>query len=228
MLSAALGAGVTRKEALAMERIDQATLQTTRRSLHALAELVVAGPQYARSQDIRLRATPGGFGTVGSPDIRIDGLALVTTSARVALTGTVAEVAAAAGIEPRSLADVYADTAELGPHDTLEIDEDAAARLAEAFAIGDEALRALSAEETPVLWPEHFDIGISLGEVNFGVSPGDVGIGVPYAYVGPWKPREGDFWNVSFGAARPIHELGTAGAVLDFFAEGRALAESDS
>jgi hypothetical protein len=50
-----------------------------------------------------------------------------------------------------------------------------------------------------VLWPEHFDIGISVDEVNYGVSPGDVHIPEPYAYVGPWHPRVGTFWNTGFG-----------------------------
>ena len=137
-------------------------------------------------------------------------------------------IAAVAGLEPRALTDVYSDTAELGLDDQLDVDEMAAARLAEAFAVGDEALRALSTEEVPVLWPEHFDIAISADEINFGVSPGDAGIAVPYAYVGPWTSRTGDFWNESFGAARPIHDLGGVDAVVNFFAQGRALAATET
>ena len=44
--------------------------------------------------------------------------------------------------------------------------------------------------QTPVLWPEHFDVGITLDKVNYGVSPGDDDIPEPYAYVGPWTPRK--------------------------------------
>jgi hypothetical protein len=99
-----------------------------------------------------------------------------------------------------------------------------AATVLGALAVGDAALRRFAPDETPVLWPEHFDVGISLDEVNYGVSTGDAGIPEPYAYVGPWTPREGDFWNVSFGAARPLSALGDATAVAAFFAEGRAAA----
>jgi len=70
--------------------------------------------------------------------------------------------------------------------------------------LGDAALRALGEQVAgvqaprPVLWPEHFDIGITLDEVNYGVSPGDDMIGEPYAYVGPFRRREGAFWNQPF------------------------------
>jgi hypothetical protein len=40
--------------------------------VHGVAELVLAGPQYAESHDIRLRVAAGGFGTVASPDLRIE------------------------------------------------------------------------------------------------------------------------------------------------------------
>jgi hypothetical protein len=61
---------------------------------------------------------------------------------------------------------------------------------------------------------------VTLDEVNYGVSPGDDAILEPYAYVGPWTPQTGDFWNTSFGAARLLTELTD---VLAFFQKGRAL-----
>jgi hypothetical protein len=78
----------------------------------------------------------------------------------------------------------------------------------------------LAPDQQPVLWPEHFDVGIVRAEVNYGVSPGDSRIPEPYAYVGPWTPRTGDFWNTSFGAARPLTTLGDDRGVLAFFREG--------
>ena len=39
--------------------MDQQRMEHTRRALHGVAELVLAGPQYDTSQDIRLRVTPG-------------------------------------------------------------------------------------------------------------------------------------------------------------------------
>ena len=65
-----------------------------------------------------------------------------------------------------------------------------------------------------MLWPEHLDVGIASAEVNYGVSPGDAHLPEPYAYVGPWTPRTGEFWNTEFGAARPLSALGGADAVL--------------
>jgi hypothetical protein len=197
-------------------------LVETRHGLHAVAELVVAGPQYATSQDIRLRATPGGFGTVASPDIRVSGSTLITERGNFPLTGTIAEVAEAAGLTPRSLSDVYSDTAVLAAGDTLRIDEAAAARLLRAFELGDAALRRLAPDDVPVLWPEHFDIGISLGEVNYGVSPGDAAIPEPYAYVGPWAERSGPFWNRPFGAAVLLADLDGVVDVYNFFVQGRS------
>ena len=91
------------------------------------------------------------------------------------------------------------------------MDPAAAAELADWLARGDQALRALAPDVEPVLWPEHFDLGIQLDEVNYGISPGDAGHPRPYAYVGPWKPRTGPFWNAPFGALRTADELPDVG-----------------
>jgi hypothetical protein len=212
---------------MAMDVTDGEPFESTRRSLHGLAELLLAGPQYEQSKDIRLRATDGGFGTVAEPDVRIDGVGIVVSGVRHPLEGTVADVAARAGLTPRSLSDVYADGAGVRPEDVVSVETDAAAEIASAFSRGDAALRALSSDEVPVLWPEHFDIGISLGEVNYGVSPGDSHIPEPYAYVGPWTSRSGSFWNMPFGATRLMRGLPDVDAVEAFFREGAEHAAAD-
>lgn len=89
------------------------------------------------------------------------------------------------------------------------------------FGQGDAALRSFAPDEEPVLWPEHFDVGISVDEVNYGVSPGDSTHIGPYAYVGPWTAREGAFWNAPFGALRDAAELPDVDAVVSFFQAGR-------
>ncbi|MER7007334.1 hypothetical protein ABT297_30425 [Dactylosporangium sp. NPDC000555] len=189
----------------------------TRRSLHGLAELVLAGPQHRASGTIRLRITHDGFATVAAPDLRVTAGALVAGARRVPLAGrTLGELAADAGVEIGAPRGLYADGSGAAPGDRVVLD--GAAEIIGGFVAGDAALRAMGADAVPVLWPEHFDVGISLDEVNFGVSAGDGTIDEPYAYVGPWKPRSGDFWNVSFGAAHPLRELPDLGA---FFAEGR-------
>ena len=196
------------------------TLVTTRRSLHAVGELVLAGPQHAQTGEISLRALPGGFGTTHTPDLRVDGTDVVGAEATVGITGlTPAALGRALGVEARGLADLYPDGSGVGLDDVLEVDPDAAAVVAAAFADGDAALRALAPDETPILWPEHFDIGISVGEVNYGVSAGDTYLAVPYAYVGPWSPPAGDdYWNAPFGRALPVSDIDDLAA---FFAEGR-------
>jgi hypothetical protein len=54
--------------------------------------------------------------------------------------------------------------------------------------------------------------------------PGDAYLDEPYAYVGPWQTRRGQFWNAPFGAARAMRELAGVDTVVAFFSEGRALA----
>jgi hypothetical protein len=196
------------------------TFAHTRRSLHGVAELLLAGPQYAASGSIELRAVPGGWATVAAPDLCVQGHELVHGQARLALDGrTCAELAVELGLTAAGPG-VYDDGPGVAPDELLEVDPDAAAEVAEAFSWGDTALHTLAPGERPVLWPEHFDIAATLDRVNYGVSPGDAAIGAPYAYVGPWDRAEGEFWNTSFGAARPLRELGSADAVLAFFREG--------
>jgi hypothetical protein len=199
-------------------------LTRTRTTLHGVAELLLAGPQYAASGTIRLRVVPGGIATVAEPDLRLTAAELSGPAGRHALAGTYAEAAAALGVTPRSLGDVYRDTAGVRADDLIEVDAGRLVVLLDALARGDAALRSFAPSQEPVLWPEHLDVGLTVGEVNFGVSPGDALIPEPYAYVGPWTPRSGTFWNQPFGAARPLAELADAAA---FFAEGAALAGSD-
>jgi hypothetical protein len=198
----------------------------TRRAWHAVAELVLAGPQHRRTGEIALTAAEGGFATTAEPALHVVGGEVVHAAGSVAINGnTCARIAAAIGIDVGAPAGLYSDGSGVAPDEPLELDLDAAWILGTAFRVGDEALRALAPSERAILWPEHFDLGITVDEVNFGVSPGDGFLGEPYAYVGPWKPREGPFWNAPFGAARAIRELSTVEAILAFFQEGRSRAD---
>jgi hypothetical protein len=199
----------------------------TRIALHGVAELLLAGPQYAVSNDIRLRVLPYGIATVAAPDLRLVETDLVGAHGRVPLSGTYAEVAAAAGITPRELGDVYRDRAPVTAGDRIVLDPERLATLVRALVVGDAALRAFAPEAVPVLWPEHLDVAIQAGAVNYGVSPGDAHLAEPYAYVGPWEPRTGPFWDQPFGAARPVADLGDSAGVLAFFREGARRAASD-
>ena len=196
------------------------TMSTTRRALHAVAEVLIAGPQYAATGDIRLAARPGGFGGVTAGSSAVSGAGLVNTTGRFPLRGTVNELAERAGITPRALRDVYQGGPEFTLDEVLDVDPAEVGVLLRAFTDGDAALRRVGPDQEPVLWPEHFDIGISLDEINFGVSPGDSSIDLPYAYVGPWNVPSGPFWNQPFGAARPMSELATPDDIVRFFDEG--------
>lgn len=214
-------------------------LVTTRQSLHGVAEAVVAGPQYRATGTMRLRQRPGGFGTVlahsGFSVVAVAGTDLVLTraaggSTRLPLSGTLGDLAGAAGLPFGGLEDAYGGGSHPRPDQSIEVDPDAAAVLADAWARGASALETFAARfggaEPAVLWPEHFDLAISLDSVNYGVSPGDEAIAEPYAYVGPPRPQDGEFWNQPFGAARPLPDLPDATAVAAFFATGRGLVTS--
>ncbi|WP_433709872.1 hypothetical protein ACQP2U_25930 [Nocardia sp. CA-084685] len=203
--------------------MDDITYQDTRLALHAVGELLIAGPQYRRYGTIRLRVVHGGFGGAQWP-VSVVGTDLVWPEGRVALAGTFDKVAATAGFQPESPAAVYADTTGVDPGDQLAVDPEAARIIADWFALGDSTLRCTAPDVIPVLWPEHFDLSSTVNEVNYGVSPGDSVHPGPYAYVGPWAPRTGEFWNAPFGAVRAREEVDNAAALLDFFEEGKARA----
>jgi hypothetical protein len=200
-------------------------LVATRHSLHALAELVLAGPQHVLTGRIVLSVTADGFGTILEPHLSVSGTELVARDGRrIALDGrTIAAVAEDAGVVPHSLDDVYSDGSGLDEHHVLTIDAAAATEIFDAFARGDAALAAFASDESRSLWPEHFDVGITRNEANYGVSPGDGFLEVPYAYVGPWSRDglSGPFWNAPFGAARPVAEIDD---LVAYFTEGEALA----
>jgi hypothetical protein len=47
--------------------MDEHAVVATRRSLHAVAERLLAGPQYREHGEIQLQVTPGGFGQFAGP-----------------------------------------------------------------------------------------------------------------------------------------------------------------
>ncbi|MFC4909938.1 hypothetical protein [Actinomadura gamaensis] len=200
----------------------------TRQALHGVAEMVLAGPQFRTSGSIELAVLDGGFGTVARPLLRVRGTELVVDERAVPMNGlTFREVATAADVTAGRPEGVYKEGSGLGPDDTIGIDAGEAAVIERAFAWGREALLRLEPNERPILWPEHFDIAITVDEVNYGVSPGDGYLPEPYAYAGPWRTRVGAFWNAPFGAARPLRLLPGATAVHDFFSEARDRVASD-
>jgi hypothetical protein len=197
----------------------------TRRSLHALAELVLAGPRYRQTGRLRLRVGPAGFGTWDDPVVALIGGDLVTRTDRFPVDGlTYQEVAARTGLVVTRLDDVYGDGPHVAVSETVHLDLDAALQVQDALALGDRALARFCGDAERVLWPEHFDVAITVADVNYGISPGDAYSAVPYAYVGPRQAVTGPFWNAPFGAARPLTDLGDPAAIAAFFNDGARLA----
>ena len=223
----------------------ESAVVAARRGLHAVAEHLLAGPQWRTSGTIRLTVSDNGFATVRPPAPGISRLAVSggtvirepEGTAHV-LTGRFDDLAVALGVEPGPPTGVYPDSGIEAPT-VLDLPVIGVGVVLQALSLGDQALRAFIEQAQnepgeqsepapePVLWPEHFDLGLSLAEVNYGISPGDAGHPLPYAYVGPWTARRGSFWNASFGAARSLAELGDATAVTDFLLEGQTRAAAD-
>jgi hypothetical protein len=199
-------------------------LAVTRRSLHGVAELVLAGPQYRATGRLRLRVVAGGFATTLAPGLTVDGERVVSDAgAAIAISGrTPRALGAELGVEAGRPEGVYGGGSGVDPDEVLAVDPAQAGVITAALALGRDALAAFAPGESPVLWPEHFDVAVRVHEVNFGVSPGDGFLAEPYAYVGVSAAPAGDaFWNAPFGAAVPLRELTGVPAVTGFFAEGR-------
>jgi hypothetical protein len=214
----------------------------TRESLHALAEHVLCAARHRATGRIGLQVVPGGFATPPFGDdgrtIGVEHGQLVVRAGGQERRAPIATLRAAgelAGVEPGAPASVFTPTTPCDLDAPLTVDADAARRLADWYALGDAALRRLAreiADEQPsdvTLWPEHFDVGIRAGEVNYGASPGDTQVAEPYLYVGPTGldlAAAGDsFWNQPFGAARTWEAIGSVEDALGFFRQGRQHAD---
>ena len=213
-------------------------LAATRAGLHQVAEHILAAALHAETGEIALMPSPGGFRTppFGGDGrfLAVEGTELVVggtgRSRRTALT-TLRAAAEFAGISPGAPAGVYRPATSLDLDEPLTIDPAAARMLADWYQLGEQALRGFAAEipgdqpTAPVLWPEHFDLGITAGAINYGASPGDAQVADPYLYVGPHggpPPGEPAFWNAPFGAVRAIDQIGAAADAVAFFRDGRA------
>ena len=215
-----------------------ARLAATRAGLHRVAEHVLAAARYAASGEIGLVPSPGGFRTppfgADGRFLAVDGTELVAGGAtairRTSLT-TIRAAAEFARVRPGAPARVYRPATPLDLDEPLTIDPMAARLLAEWYQLAAQALSRFAAEvpgDQPspvVLWPEHFDVGITAAAINYGASPGDEHIAEPYLYVGPHDgPPPGDpaFWNAPFGAARTGRQIGTVADATAFFRDARA------
>ena len=203
------------------------TYAQTRRGLHGLAELVLAGPRFRQTGDLRLRVRPEGVGTWDDPVVALSGSDLVVGDRRIALDGlTIDEAARLAGLDASSLDEVYSDGPHVPPSETLRLDAASVRLVEETLAQGDQALQEFRPDADRTVWPEHFDVATTVDGVNYGVCLGDGHFDRPYAYVGPHRAMSGGFWNAPFGASRPMTELAGVSGIVDFFTEGARLASA--
>ena len=224
----------------------------TRAGLHQLAVHVLARRRSAVTGRFGLRPSPGGLTTpaFGGPD----GLEVVRTSGRflvlergddvtVRPITTLAAAADLVGVDLGAELSVGTDTPPLAPVDEpLTIDDADARMLAAWWAFGRTVIDEVLATDpvpdeptTPQVWPEHFDLGCTVGRgdarLNLGASPGDGYEPTPYLYVGPWsaaRPGAPAYWNAPFGAIlthAQIDHLTPAeqrSHAIDFIARGLA------
>lgn len=206
----------------------------TRRSLHLAAEHLLAATRKRATGEITLEPAPAGVRTAVLPDgrsVETDGADLVVrgpAGERRARLTTLAEAAAAVGIEAGFPWSKHPPGTEYDAAAALTVDPAVAADLAGWFRLGHEALGLLAAEladeepTEPAIFPEHFDLGMTAAGVNYGCSPGDDTSAAPYVYVGPHRTPPADpFWNAPFGAFRTWHEVATPQDALAFFRAAR-------
>lgn len=220
------------------------------RSLHAVAEYVLAPARYEAVGRIGQRYTRGGFGTPFLPDdrqLRVDTGGLHITEGghtRSVPFTTLADLGKAVGIEPGAVTELYRPETEFDPHAALHVGEDAAFFLGEFFGFSASVLEQLRAEADPSdadstrvqIWPEHFDMAIELGDeaaggrAAIGASPGDANHEGPYFYVAPWAEVAPDpYWDAKgfAGAHLLLADLTDVDdqrdVVLEFYRRGRSL-----
>jgi hypothetical protein len=214
--------------------VDATVLDGTRHVVHGIAEQLLAAQEWKSAHTIRLYVRDGALSTADLPGpisrIELRGGSLVRhpEGLVVPVRGPLGDLAERLGIEFGLRDGPYPLASHCGPQDEARLEPVAMALIEDAWRLGDRALRQFSGLQ-PVVWPEHLDIAVTVDEVNYGVSPGDSYLPEPYAYVGPHAPRDGDFWNAPFGAARKLDDLDgddvpdLAAVVVDFFEQGRTL-----
>lgn len=213
------------------------TLVATRDALHRLAEHVVSPCRYAQTGRIGLRPFPGGlrtpeFGPANTVvSVELDEIVVRDMNGvRRRPISTLRAAGEFVGIEPGAPAQVYKAATPCDLDAELRLDREAMAAIGEWYLLGADALQRLTqqaAVDDPSeaqLWPEHLDLAITAGAVNYGFSPGDAANPEPYVYVGPHagRPRVDNFWNADFGATLQRSQVGGVDDALDFFLKARA------
>lgn len=198
------------------------TFVTTRESLRALACYAISPARKGRTGRIGLRSTGDGIGTPPFDDgsrIAVRGDRLIFEPDREAPITTLSAAAELLGITLSPDPGVGHDLPPFTPDTELAVDPAASLWLGAWYAFASRQLDRLSARLTDAtvseaqLWPEHFDLAVTVdldgAAVNVGFSPGDATSAEPYMYVGPQDTSSlhGGYWNAPFGAVLSHAEL---------------------
>ena len=214
-----------------------ARLAATRAGWHRVAEHMLAAALYRATGHTGLVRSPGGF---RAPSLGTDARFLAVDSTELVVSGaagtkrapviTVRAAAEFAGVTPGTPVGVSGPAAPPGLDAPLMIEPGAARLLAEWCGLGAQVLSRFAAEapgDQPavrVLWPAHFDAGMTAAAISYGASPGDDHVADPYLYVGPHgglPPGDPAFWNAPFGAVRIFGQAGTVAEAAALSGDGR-------
>jgi hypothetical protein len=202
--------------------------------VHALAEHVLCTVRYAAVGRVGLLPAPDGVATPPIEDrtVGLRGRELVDRLPDGERRAPVTTLRAAAehfgtAIGPPPL---WSPVTSPDPDALLAVDGTDLGLLCGWFALVADALATQAPDAEPTLWPEHFDLAVTVndtraGNTTIGGSPGDAEHDQPCVYVLPPCPvPDGDrsFWNEPFGAALPYERVATASDAAAFFADAAA------
>ena len=198
----------------------------SREAVHALAEHVLCTVRHAAVGRIGLTPVPDGIATppFDGRTVGLRGLDLVDSGPHGERRAPVTTLRAAGqffGVDPVA-PPLWTPTTTPDLDAPLAIEADDAAALAAWFALVAGVLMRVDPSAAQTLWPEHFDLAITVGEVTFGGSPGDAEHAEPYLYVLPpagFERGDPTFWNEPFGASLAYHRIDGQADADTFFAE---------
>jgi hypothetical protein len=139
--------------------LESETIITVRRQLHGVAEGFIAGPQYRAAGTIR--SPSDRTGSPGRPFRWRARHQAGMAGRRGGTGGPVGELVRASGLDfgpPPE--DLYRPASPLALDSVLDIDADASEVIHRSLYAGATALKAVLPEGHPVLWSEHFDVGV--------------------------------------------------------------------
>jgi hypothetical protein len=200
------------------------SFMSTRAAVHSLAEQVLCAARYAAVQRIGL--LPGADGIVTPPfDGRVVGvrgveIVDVRDVERRAPITTLRAAGEFFGVVPAS-PPLWTPATNADLDAMLDVAADGVAELAAWFGVVGDALETVHPGSTATLWPEHFDLAVTVDGATYGGSPGDHLHPEPYLYVTPPGVRapDGGFWNETFGASLPYPQVTDAADAVAFFTE---------